>query len=130
MNWEHLRERCVFACSSHIMPGIHPSFKIDTQYGNHHPGFTEFTSKPHNLETARVAGKTVAMTALDLMHKPELVAAAMETVGRAAVAMGMAVSAVERKGMAAVAELKAEEADGWALQAEPWAEPQAVVAMG
>ena len=68
----------MFACSSHIMPGIHPSFKIDTQYGNHHPGFTEFTSKPHNLETARVAGKTVAMTALDLMHKPELVAAAME----------------------------------------------------
>jgi hypothetical protein len=60
------------------IPAIHPSFKIDTQYGNHHPGFTEFTCKPHNLETARNAGKCVAMTALDLLHKPDLVAAAVE----------------------------------------------------
>ena len=62
----------------HRIAPILDADQIDTQYGNHHPGFTEFTSKPHNLETARVAGKTVAMTALDLMHKPELVAAAME----------------------------------------------------
>ena len=26
------------------IPAIHPSFKIDTQYGNHHPGFTEYPS--------------------------------------------------------------------------------------
>ena len=61
---------------SHLIPSIHPSFKIDTKFGNHHPGFTEYTIKPHNLETARVAGKAVAMTSLDLLASPELVAAA------------------------------------------------------
>eukprot|EP01050_Picozoa_sp_SAG11_P004304 SAG11_NODE_272_length_11319_cov_9.730481_2_plen_120_part_00 len=63
---------------SHIIPSIHPSFKIDTKFGNHHPGFTEFTGKAHNMETARVAGKTVAMTTLDLLGSPELVSAAKE----------------------------------------------------
>jgi hypothetical protein len=58
---------------SHVLPSIHPSFKIDTKFGNHHPGFTEYTAKPHNLETARIAGKSVAMTCLDLLHSPALV---------------------------------------------------------
>jgi amidohydrolase len=31
---------------THIMPGIHPAFRIETQYGNHHPGFTECPRPP------------------------------------------------------------------------------------
>jgi amidohydrolase len=61
---------------SHYLPSIHPSFKIDTKFGNHHPGFTEYTCKPHNLETARAAGKSVALTCLDLLATPALVSAA------------------------------------------------------
>ena len=60
------------------MPAIHPSFKIATQYGNHHSGFTEFTCKPHILETARITGKALAMTALDLLLKPEVMAATVD----------------------------------------------------
>ena len=33
-------------------------------------------AKEHNMETARVAGKSVAMTCLDLLAKPELLVAA------------------------------------------------------
>ena len=41
-----------------------------------HTGFTEYTCKPHNLETARVAGKAVAMTTLDMLCSPGLMEAA------------------------------------------------------
>ena len=84
------------------------------------------------LEVASLAGvaKAAASAAEVGVAAVELVAAAMETVGRAAVAMGMAASAAAGRTMEEVAELRAEVAGGWALQAEPWAEPQAAVAMG
>ena len=31
---------------THILPACKPSYKIDTKFGNHHPGFTEFCAKP------------------------------------------------------------------------------------
>lgn len=52
---------------SHIMPGMHPSFKIETKFGNHHPGFTEFSGKPQNMAVARIAGKALAGTAVDML---------------------------------------------------------------
>ena len=43
---------------------------------------------------------------------------------------GLLSAAAAGRTMEEVAELRAEVAGGWALQAEPWAEPQAAVAMG
>jgi metal-dependent amidase/aminoacylase/carboxypeptidase family protein len=63
---------------SHVLPAIHPSFAIDTQYGNHHPGFTEFSGRPEAMAVAKVAGKAMAGTALDLLFTPALVAEARQ----------------------------------------------------
>ena len=63
---------------SHIMPAIHPSFTIDTKFGNHHPGFTEFSGKPHNMAVARMAGKAMAGATIDLFETEGLVAQARE----------------------------------------------------
>jgi hypothetical protein len=58
---------------SHIMPGIHPSFMIETKFGNHHPGFTEFTVKPQNMAVTRVAAKAIAGTTIDMLSVEGLV---------------------------------------------------------
>jgi hypothetical protein len=57
----------------HIMPGIHPAFKIETKFGNHHPGFTEFAGKPQNFAVARVAAKALAGTSIDMLSVDGLV---------------------------------------------------------
>ena len=66
----------------------------------------------HELHMRLVPMAAVFEEGLQLL---QLVARPMEEVGLSS----SAVSAVEGKAMAAVAELRAEAADGWALQAEP-----------
>ena len=61
----------------HIMPGIHPAFRIETKFGNHHPGFTEFSGKPQNMAQARIAGKALAGATIDLLSTEGLVDAAV-----------------------------------------------------
>eukprot|EP00747_Dinoflagellata_sp_TGD_P169941 gnl/TRDRNA2_/TRDRNA2_200213_c0_seq1.p1 gnl/TRDRNA2_/TRDRNA2_200213_c0~~gnl/TRDRNA2_/TRDRNA2_200213_c0_seq1.p1 ORF type:complete len:488 (+),score=86.06 gnl/TRDRNA2_/TRDRNA2_200213_c0_seq1:57-1520(+) len=65
-----------FGNVSWAVPGIHPTFKIDTPYGNHHPGFTEAAGKESAHHQAVGAGKAMAMTALDLFADDTLLEAA------------------------------------------------------
>ena len=51
-------------------------FGIETQYGNHHAGFTEFANKPQNHKLARTVGKALAMTMVDALTDPDMVPAA------------------------------------------------------
>ena len=55
------------------MTGIHPSFQIETKFGNHHPGFTEYSGKPQNFAVARVAAKAMAGTSIDMLSVDGLV---------------------------------------------------------
>ena len=60
-----VRTRCI--------SGIHPAFQIETKFGNHHPGFTEFSGKPQNFAVARVAAKALAGTSIDMLSVDGLV---------------------------------------------------------
>merc|ERR1712176_1035623 len=51
---------------SFVVPTIHPMFKIDAKYGNHNPAFTEFAGSDDGHAQAIIAGKSMAMTCLDL----------------------------------------------------------------
>ena len=61
---------------SYEVPSIHPIFKIVTEFGNHHPGFTEAAGTSDSHFRATNAAKLLAMTTLDLLSSPELVNAA------------------------------------------------------
>ena len=61
---------------SHCVPSIHAMFRIATEFGNHHEGFTAACGAEAAHAEARLAGKAMAMTALDLLREPELVQAA------------------------------------------------------
>mmetsp|Transcript_55756 Transcript_55756/g.125930 ORF Transcript_55756/g.125930 Transcript_55756/m.125930 type:complete len:466 (+) Transcript_55756:65-1462(+) len=51
---------------SHVVPSIHPNFRIRTKFPNHHVGFTEAAGSPEALDEAVLTSKILAMTALDL----------------------------------------------------------------
>ena len=51
---------------SFVVPTIHPMFRIAAKYGNHHPGFTEYAGTDDGHAQAIIAGKSMAMTMLDL----------------------------------------------------------------
>ena len=76
---------------------------------------------PHELHMRLVPMAGVAEEGLQLLARP------MED--RVEEGLLSAAAAAGRT-MEEVAELRVEVAGGWALQAEPWAEPQAAVAMG
>jgi len=59
-----------------LLGGRGRRYKIETKYGNHHPGFTEFCGKPQNFEVTRVAAKAIAGTAVDMLSDHALVDAA------------------------------------------------------
>merc|ERR1712232_1537173 len=52
---------------SHVVPSIHPLFKLDVKVPNHHPDFTKAAGAPESLEEALMTSKTLSMTAIDLM---------------------------------------------------------------
>jgi len=73
---------------SHVVPSIHPNFAIPTEAGNHTPGFTAAAATPEAHVAMRTAATALAMTALDLYLRPELLDAArkdfLEAHGRSA----------------------------------------------
>lgn len=61
---------------SYILPSIHPMFAIPTGAGNHHPDFTAAAAKPEAHQAMLTAATALAMTAIDLYTRPELLDAA------------------------------------------------------
>jgi amidohydrolase len=61
---------------SHVVPSIHPMFAIPTEAGNHTPGFTAAAATPEAHEAMRTAATALAMTALDVFMRPEVLEAA------------------------------------------------------
>lgn len=57
---------------SYAVPSIHPMFAIPTMAGNHTPGFTAAAATQEAHDSMLSAAKALAMTALDLYLKPEL----------------------------------------------------------
>lgn len=59
---------------SHVVPAIHPLFAIPTRGGNHTPEFAEAAATPDAHAAMLTAAKALAMTALDLFYRPDLLA--------------------------------------------------------
>ena len=56
---------------SHVVPTIHPMFAIDTAAANHTPEFTRASSTLHAHRQTIIAGKSMAMTAIDILMDPK-----------------------------------------------------------
>merc|ERR1712187_949984 len=63
---------------AHVVPSIHPNFRIRTKFPNHHVGFTEAAGKPEALDEAVLTSKILATTALDLITDAGHLASAKE----------------------------------------------------
>jgi hypothetical protein len=61
---------------SYILPSIHPMFAIPTGAGKHHLDFTAAAAKPEAHQAMLTAATALAMTAIDLYTRPELLDAA------------------------------------------------------
>lgn len=63
---------------SYVVPSIHPMFSIPVTHGagNHTPGFTACAATAEAHDNTFRAAKAMAMTALDLYSRPELLKAA------------------------------------------------------
>ena len=57
---------------SHVVPAIHPIYKINTTEGNHTHKFTAATGAMEAQHPTLVAAKAMAMTTIDILCKPEL----------------------------------------------------------
>ena len=57
---------------SHTVPSIHPVYKIFTDAGNHTHEFTKATGSLEAQHPTLVAAKSMAMTTIDILCKPEL----------------------------------------------------------
>jgi amidohydrolase len=61
---------------SHLVPSIHPTFAIETRGGNHTPEFAEAAATEAAHIAMLDAAKALAMTALDVYYRPEVLDAA------------------------------------------------------
>jgi len=62
---------------SRVVPSVHPFISIcDTVVASHSAAFAEATVSPRGEEALRIAARALALTALDLMLRPELLASA------------------------------------------------------
>ena len=57
---------------SHAVPAIHPVYKIASVAGNHTHEFTAATGGTEAQHPTLVAAKSMAMTTIDILCKPEL----------------------------------------------------------
>ncbi|XP_064462433.1 xaa-Arg dipeptidase-like [Ornithodoros turicata] len=62
----------------HTVPSIHPIYRIKADGPNHTPEFTEAAGQPSAQEPTLVAAKAMALTALELFRKPQLLPAIKE----------------------------------------------------
>jgi amidohydrolase len=63
---------------SHVVPSIQPSYAIPCEAGNHNPDFTAAAATPEAHAAALRAAKALAMTGLDALFRPAVLAAARE----------------------------------------------------
>lgn len=63
---------------SHVVPSIQPTYAIPSEAGNHTAGFTASAATAEAHLAALRAAKALAMTALDALFQPEVLAAAVE----------------------------------------------------
>ena len=58
---------------SQVLPSLHPSFKIPSEFGNHNAGFTEAAATQEAHELTLRAATALALTALDAYVDPPLI---------------------------------------------------------
>ncbi|HJM89068.1 MAG TPA: M20 family metallopeptidase [Dehalococcoidia bacterium] len=58
---------------SQVLPSLHPSFKIPSEFGNHNAGFTEAAGTQEAHELTLRAATALALTALDAYVDPSLI---------------------------------------------------------
>ncbi|XP_062591362.1 xaa-Arg dipeptidase-like [Saccostrea cucullata] len=63
---------------SHVVPSIHPKFYIGTTVSNHSKGFTTAAGADIAQSYSLAVAKSLAMTAIDIMSKPGLMAKIQE----------------------------------------------------
>lgn len=63
-----------FGNVSQVVPSIHPVFKIVTESFNHNAGFTESALSEENQPPTLKSAKSMAMTAIDVVFKEDLLA--------------------------------------------------------
>ena len=74
---------------TYAVPGLHPSYAVESNAGNHNAGFTEAAGSEEGHARMITASKALALTVLDLFSEPELlVEAKREFDERAAANMG------------------------------------------
>lgn len=64
---------------SHVVPAIHPVYKLATDAGNHTQEFTAAAGAVEAQQPTLVAAKSMAMTTIDILCKPELLAQMKKT---------------------------------------------------
>ncbi|CAN7946356.1 unnamed protein product, partial [Ixodes hexagonus] len=57
---------------SHVLPVIHPMFKLNTTAVNHTEEFTKVTNTEESLDITLTTAKALALTAIEVMRDPEL----------------------------------------------------------
>lgn len=57
---------------SHVIPSIHPIYSIPSKGVNHMREFTESTGAVAAQAPTLIAAKAMAMTAIDVLHNPQL----------------------------------------------------------
>lgn len=61
---------------TYAVPGLHPSYSVESKAGNHNAGFTEAAGSEEGHARMIVASKALALTVIDLFAEPSLLAEA------------------------------------------------------
>jgi metal-dependent amidase/aminoacylase/carboxypeptidase family protein len=61
---------------TYAVPGLHPSYAVESTAGNHNPGFTEAAASEEAHTRMLAASKALALTVIDLFADPSLLAEA------------------------------------------------------
>ncbi|CAN7982466.1 unnamed protein product, partial [Ixodes hexagonus] len=60
---------------SHVVPSLHPMYKLNTTAVNHTPAFAEATKTQESFDTTLTVAKALGLTALDVMRNPDVLRA-------------------------------------------------------
>ena len=73
---------------TYAVPGLHPSYAVESKAGNHNAGFTEAAGSEEGHARMITASKALALTVLDLFAEPELLVEAKREFDERAAAVG------------------------------------------
>ena len=73
---------------TYAVPGLHPSYAVESMAGNHNAGFTEAAGSEEGHARMITASKALALTLVDLYSQPELLAEAKREFDERAAARG------------------------------------------